>query len=282
MAGYKPSWSECVLDFCLFKQETYEAVATLALDGSGKAMSMPEATVGGIWSNRTLEVEVMKFFLESILEELKARGITSVDITVAPKPYQGMTDLISYLLFFLEFRQREFSVHYFFLGKKKIKSAFRDKELWLRKKLKKERLSVEKSGIHNFGFLEDLNRWVPESAEENRLDLGPLIEWVAEFPERFYLCSLTKHGEAVGHCLSIRLTSDCLYLLWAAIDPKNSLKYGEEILLLQLLQLAVDLKVSVIDFGVVDFTSASNHRLKLFKSKFSNDISGKVTWTREL
>jgi hypothetical protein len=56
---------------------------------------------------------------------------------------------------------------------------------------------------------------------------------------------------------------------------------GGDFLLLELFLLAKDQKVDFIDLGSSDVGECPNYNLMFFKSRFSNEISSKMTWYKD-
>ncbi|WP_134202366.1 hypothetical protein [Algoriphagus sp. NF] len=270
------------LDFKLVKKEKVKAWITVCISEGGKAISLPQVPFGGIWMQDSLSSEALEYFILIIQEELRKRGVLELEITQAPKPYQSNHDLVNYLLFKLGFRQEKVLAHQFFLGKKKIKKLIQSEQDRFQKRIKEGELTIRKGPISNFGFLQEIRSWNKSRGYDSNLDETRLITQVSEYPERYFLISLEKKGQAVAQTLATRLTSESLYYFQSAIDPKSQLKQGGEMLLYQLFILAMDLKVDFIDLGSSDQPSSANHNLMFFKSRFSNDISNKVTWVRKL
>ncbi|MCS5490117.1 hypothetical protein [Algoriphagus limi] len=271
------------LDFILFKKEKKKAWITVFIfEETKKAISLPEAPFGGIWLESSLNSEQLEFFLNLVLDELRLRGVQQIEITQAPKPYEENHDLIDYLLFKMGFQPIRILAHQFFLGKKKIKKFIQKEESKFHKKIKDSKIQVYQGPIQNFGFLKNIQLWNEERGYEVSLDEVKLINQVSGFPERYFLISLEKEGYIFAHTLAVRLTENSLYYFQSAINPKSSIKNSGEILLFQLFKLAGDLGVELIDLGSSDRPDSPNHSLMFFKSRFSNDISNKVTWVRKL
>ncbi len=270
------------LDFIWEKNQKCKAVISFAISGSGEAVSLPESPFGGFWIMETLSSSSLEAFISAFLEELDHRGIQSVTITQAPKPYEIQSDLINYLLFKSGFVQKKLLSHHFFIGKKKIKKQMQKETARLQSKGKDLGLQVGHSNISNFKFLESIREWNLRKGYEITVDENRLVRQVSEYPDRYFLTSLSRNGVDIGHSLGVKLTSDSIYYYLSALNPQENVKNGGELLLNELFKVAVEEKVNFIDLGSSDLVAATNHSLMFFKSRFSNDISNKVTWIKNI
>ncbi|WP_439488232.1 hypothetical protein [Algoriphagus sp.] len=270
------------LDFVWEKNQKCKAVISLAISESGEAVSLPESPFGGFWIMETLSSSSLEAFISAFLEELNHRGIRSVAITQAPKPYESQSDLINYLLFKNGFVQKKLVSHHFFIGKKKIKKQMQKETARLQSKGKEVGLKVSHSNISNFKFLKSIREWNMRRGYEITIDEGRLVRQVSEYPDRYFLASLSSNGVDIGHSLGVKLTSDSIYYYLSALDPQGNVRNGGELLLNELFKVAVEQKVNFIDLGSSDLVATTNHSLMFFKSRFSNDISNKVTWIKNI
>jgi hypothetical protein len=143
-------------------------------------------------------------------------------------------------------------------------------------------LKIQVGSIQNFGFLQEIKTWNQSRGYAILFDDSRLISQVSDFPERYFLISILKDGKAQAHTLGVRLVPDGIYYYLAATMPKSPIKNLGEMGLFYLFNLAADQKLNFIDLGSSDSDSGANHSLIFFKSRFSNDISNKVTWTLKL
>ena len=270
------------LDFIWEKKQKTKAHITFAIIKTGEAISLPKSPFGGIWIEDSSNSASIEAFILAIVTELSERGVKSITITQAPKPYQPHTDLINYLLVKRGFEQEKVQSHHFFIGKKKIKKLVQKETAKTNSKSKNSELKVSHSPISNFGFLKEIKSWNSQKGYEITLDDNQIVQQVSEYPNRYFLITLSKNGEAIGYSLGVKLTSDSLYYFLSAINPKIPVKSGGELILKELFQLAVAQKVDFIDLGSSDFEDGVNHNLMFFKSRFSNDISNKITWVKTL
>ncbi|SDD02513.1 hypothetical protein SAMN04488104_101264 [Algoriphagus faecimaris] len=271
-----------LLHFVLTKAGKTLADITFALTEDLNAVSLENAPFGGIWTYASLKSAKIQLFIEAILAYCKEYGIRSVKVTQAPKPYDSHADLINYLFFKSGFRQESVLAHQFFLGRKKIKKFISDNYNKTQAKLKKEGGQINSAFISDFGFLDDLKRWNQAKGYSFTLDLERLVQQVSLFPERYFLISLEKRGITLGYSVGVKLTSNSMYYFLSGMDPKAPIKNVGEYMLMELFQLAMREKTEFIDLGSSDLESHANHPLMFFKSRFSNDISNKVTWIRFL
>ena len=134
--------------------------------------------------------------------------------------------------------------------------------------------------INNFDFLNDIRNWNSARGYSTLFDEKRLIQQVAEFPDRYFLISILSENQALAHALAVKLVPESLYYYLSAIRPTSNISNGGDLLLQGLFQLAVEQKSDFIDLGSSEVASEINASLMFFKSRFSNDISNKVTWTR--
>lgn len=270
------------LDFRWVKKDKIKASLTLAISENHEAVSLPQAPFGGIWIEDNLSSAALEAFILSVLDELKHRGVLTVKIVQPPKPYEANQDLINYLLFKLGFELESLLSHQFFIGKKRIKKLVQRESSKYASKLKDLGLSIQAGSIQNFGFLQEIKTWNTQRGYDILFDDARLIGQVSDFPERYWLISIYKDGKAIVHTLGVKLLPDSIYYFLSSTLPKSTIKNLGEIALFHLFQLASDLKLNFIDLGSSDSDSGANHSLIFFKSRFSNDISNKVTWTLKL
>jgi hypothetical protein len=267
------------LDFRWVKMGKTKASLTLAISENLEAVSLPLCPFGGIWIEENLSSAEVDEFIGAVLNELRLRGVASIRIVQAPKPYESNFDLINYLLFKNGFTLESVLSHQFFTGRKKIKKFVQKDHAKFLAKSREHGLSIQAGPISNFGFLEELKSWNQERGYAILFDEKRLISQVSDFPERYFLISIIKEGQTLAHTLGVKLTPDSIYYYLAAIQPKTSVKNLGEICLFRLFQLASDQRLNFIDLGSSDTDLGANHNLIFFKSRFSNDISNKVTWT---
>ncbi|MDR7129516.1 hypothetical protein J2X69_001853 [Algoriphagus sp. 4150] len=270
------------LDFIWEKTQKNKARITFAISLKGEAVSLPQAPFGGLWINDSLSSASLEAFILAVIDELNHRGIHSVSITQSPKPYEPHVDLICYLLFKSGFEQKKILSHHFFIGKKKIKKLAQKESLKIQKKSRDSGLKTSHSSISNFGFLKEIRAWNAQKGYEIVIDENRIVQQVSEYPDRYFLITVSKGGIAVGYSLGVKLTGNSLYYFLSAINPKIPVKNGGELILNELFQLAVEQKVDFIDLGSSDLEEGANHSLMFFKSRFSNDICNKITWVKKL
>lgn len=270
------------LNFNWVKKGKTKATLTLAISKNLEAISLPQSPFGGIWIEDKLTSEALESFIQAVLDDLRHRGVSFVRIVQPPKPYESNFDLINYLLFKLGFRQESVLSHQFFIGKKKIIKFVQKENLKYLAKCKAFGLRVQAGSIQNFGFLQEIKIWHQARGYDILFDDNRLISQVSAYPERYFLISVLKEGKAIAHTLGVKLLPDSIYYFLSATLPKSPIKNLGEISLFQLFQFANDQKLNLIDLGSSDTDSGANHSLLFFKSRFSNDISNKVSWTLNL
>lgn len=274
LTGFGDYW-----DINLYKREKLKGIISFAVK-DGKANSLPKAPFGGFWMEELIHSEEADFFIQSMEQKLKSIGVFELELTLAPKPYQEFQDLFSYLLFKNGYQCEEVLAHQFFVGKKKLKKITLQDQPKLAKKVIQNKVQITCTPVQNFYFLEEIRQWNRSRGYEVSLDEGRIINQVSEFPECYHLISVWQNDHAIAHTLGVNLSPNSLYYFQSAIDPKVSIKNLGEMLLMRLFQLAVDLKVDFVDLGSSDLENETNHSLMFFKSKFSNDVSNKLTWKK--
>ena len=270
------------LDFDFEKNGKIKISISIAITADGKAISIPRAPFGGFWCAEKVSSTTLENFIINLLTELKLRGVKHLKLTQAPKPYETLSDLINFLLFKLEFTQTKILSHHLFIGKKTIKKYLLNERLKIQKKLQTSALTASHGTITNFEFLKQIKLWNSRKGYHVDLDENQLINQVSEFPERYFLIQLDSKEGVVGYALAVKLTSNSIYYFLSAIDSSRMIKNGGDFLLFELFLLAKEEKVDFIDLGSSDTESGANHSLMFFKSRFSNDISNKITWEKSL
>jgi len=270
-----------IVDFILEKNNKIKASITFSISNN-EAISLPKAPFGGIWCDEKIGSAALEDFILTIVGELKERKISFVSITQAPKPYVNQSNLINYLFFKNGFTQCKVLFHQFYIGKKKIKKLVDKIGAESIRKRKKAGLTTTHHSIGNFEFLKQIRKWNEKRGYLVAVDENLLIHQVSLFPERYFLINLQNDNEIVGLALAVRLTSTSLYYAMSAINPQFNISHGGELIVGELFKLAAKLSVDFIDLGSSDLESGANHNLIFFKSKFSNDSSNKIVWTKEL
>lgn len=270
------------LEYRWAKKGKIKVSLTLAISKNREAISLPQAPFGGIWIQESLSSASLEGFIRAVLDDLRLREVSLFQLTQPPKPYEENLDLINYILFKVGFVQESLLSHQFYIGKKKIKKLVQKEQSKYVAKSKESGLKIQVGSILNFGFLQDIRAWNQARGYDVRFDDTRLITQVSEFPERYFLISVVKGDKAIAHTLAVKLLSDSIYYYLTASEPKSPVKNLGEICLFHLFQLASDQKVNFIDLGSSDSGLSANHKLIFFKSRFSNDISNKVTWTFNL
>jgi hypothetical protein len=270
------------LDFQLEKKGKIKISISIAISSDGHAVSIPRAPFGGFWCAKNVNSVTIENFINNLQTELKRLGVMHLKLTQAPKPYEPFSDLINYLLFKLGFNQANILSHHLFIGTKSIKKFLRNEAPKIQKKLQTSALSISHGTIASFEFLKKIKLWNSRKGYQVGLDENQLINQVSEFPDRYFLIQLDSREGAVGYALAVKLTSNSIYYFLSAIDTSSMVKNGGDFLLYELFLLAKEQKVDFIDLGSSDIESGANHSLMFFKSRFSNDISNKITWEKNL
>ncbi len=270
------------LDFQHQKNGKVRAYITVAINPDNLAVSIPNAPFGGFWCEKGVDSDTLERFIRDVQTELKKLGVKKLQLVQAPKPYESSSELINFLLFRLGFKQVGVLSHQFFCGSKKIKKFLESEGPKYRKKLKAAGLSISHSPIENFEFLDSIKQWNRRKGFQVNLDENQLIRQVSEFPSRYFLIKLTQKSKPVGYALAVKLTSNSIYYFLSALESTETIKNGGDYLLQELFSLAREQKVDFIDLGSSATEEAVNHSLMFFKARFSNDISNKITWIKNL
>ncbi len=270
------------LDFNWQKKQQTKASISIALTENGEAHSLPNAPFGGFWTDSSLSSSSAEEFIAAVVMELKLLGISFLKIVQAPKNYDSNQALINYLLFKMGFEIEGMLSHHFFVGRKKMKKLFENESARLQVKMKEEGLRVSSGPVNNFGFLKEIKAWNLSRGYVSNFDESGLIQQVSDFPERYFLLTVSREGLAAAHSLAVKLTGKSIYYYLSAVDPKANLRHGGDLLLTKLFELAYGERCEFIDLGSSDLEKRANHSLMFFKSRFSNDISNKITWTKRI
>lgn len=248
----------------------------------GKAISIPHASFGGIWTEQTFHPETFQNFIEHCLLKLKSLGVVELLIKQAPRPYCSQSEEIMYLLFKLGFVVRDLSNHHILEGRKKLKKSFKDGFPKYQSKAKQANLKMTCGNIQSLNFLQemfDLNRATLQSLP---VDESQLIRWISAFPERHFVNSVFVEGKPSGHALTVKVTSNGLFSMMMSYNPKNKHKLTGDLLMMNQIKLAVEQKVDFLDFGTSDSGGMPLHGLAFFKSKFSNVTHNQVDLSIQL
>lgn len=255
---------------------------TLAITSDQRAISLPNLPFGGFWCEKGLNSSILESFIEFLTGKLKARGVKSITIVQAPKNYECHSDLVNYLLFKLGWNLKNVLSHQFYTGSKKITKFLLAEGPRIRRKLKAAGLATSHHSISSFEFLKKIKAWNSQKGYESSLIEDHLVQQVSSYPERYFLLKLEKGEEVVGFVLAVLLTPNSLYYFLSGLDSTKEIKGGGDFLLFELFLLAKEQKVDFIDLGSSDLGARANHSLIFFKARFSNDISNKMSWSKEL
>ena len=271
-----------LLEFLLEKNGKLKASFLVSISREGLAVSLPFAPFGGIWTSEKVKSDALETFITQILEFLRVQGVKSIQIIQPPKPYVPQSDLIHNLLLKSGFELRNMLSHQFFIGRKKIKKLVQEQASRIHKKENESQVKIKTGAIQNFGFLEDIRSWNSKRGYEVTFDEKRLITQVSEFPENYFLISVIQADQAIAHSLAVKLTKSSLYYYLSAADPKSKVKNLGDSLVNALFSLAMEQKIDLIDLGSSETNQQINHSLMYFKSRFSNDISNKISWYRKI
>jgi hypothetical protein len=269
------------LDFVDQKKNRINIWITVAITPDQYAISLPNSPFGGFWCDKRLSSMDLEAFLSNVIEFLKAKGVRSLTINQAPKNYEPSSDFVNYLLKKSGWNLKNILSHQFFTGSKKIKKFLQIVGPKIRKRSKISGLMTKHSSISNFDFLQKIKEWNAQKGYQFLVDENYFIQQVSSFPERYFVINLEKAGQLVGVAVAVKLTSNSIYYFLSALDSSKEVKGGGDYLLFQLFLLAKEQKVEFIDLGSSDLGDRVNHSLMFFKARFSNDISNKVTWSKE-
>ncbi|MFC3417648.1 hypothetical protein [Algoriphagus hitonicola] len=281
-SNFEGPTSSSLLEFVWKKGSKTLACLPVRRKEGGIITSLDKSPFGGIWAHAQLKSGCIQEFIDAVLDQCRIMEIKELHLIQVPKPYEPHSDLINYLLFKSGFELQSILSHQFFVGKKKIKKLVDERFVKTMAKLKQEHAEVRSSSIQHFSFLDNIKKWNQKRGYDFGVDEDSLIKQVSLFPERYFLISIVKNDQPIAHSLAVKLTSNSLYYFLSAIDPASGLKNGGDYMLMKLFQLAVLEKSEFIDLGTSDQISSANHPLMFFKSRFSNDISNKVSWIKFL
>lgn len=259
------------------KNGKIRGVIAFSFDQNEKAVSLPFCPFGGFFIESFFGFDQ---FIKDVETALKSRGIRSVQITQAPFPYESKADLINNIFFKNGYQIHSIHTHQILFGRKEIKKAFRDQADRLLKKAGENQLKLHYGKILNFSFLQEIELWNSQKGYPMTWDANRLIDQVSLFPERYFQISITSGEVSLAHAVAVKLTSNTVYYFLSAFDSKSQFKNLGELLVLGLLKLAKDEKVDSVDFGSSESEGHINDSLMFFKSRFSNDISNKITWEK--
>lgn len=246
------------------------------------AVSLPNAPFGGFWCEKRVGSSALESFIKSVTDSLKAKGVKRLTVVQAPKNYEPDSDLVNYLLSKSGWNLNKILSHQFFTGSKKIEKYLKTEGVKIRKKLKSAGLTTRHNSISNFDFLKKIKAWNAQKGYETSIDENQLVQQVSSYPERYFLLKLEQGDQILGFVLAVLLTPNSLYYFLSGLDSSKAVNGAGDFLMYELFLLAKELKVDFIDLGSSDLVENANHSLMFFKARFSNEISNKMTWSKEL
>ena len=282
LQAFPPDKSSDYLHGKLFKKGQLKGEIFVSIDQDLNAVSISENPFGGIWIHGNLTPSAITFLIQELINVLRKKGIKSLIIIQPPDLYCHQSDLIIYLLFTAKFKLLKILTHQFLSGKKKLKQMANAHMKNCEKKASCLDLKINTDKLHNFSFLQDISNWNQMRGYKSSFTEDRLIRQVSIFPERYFLISILHENIAIAHTLAVKLTNNSLYYFLSGINPKNQQSTTGELMMAYLLKLAVDLKVSFLDYGSSDNDGVPNHNLMFFKSKYTNVYSNKYIWKIEL
>lgn len=243
------------------------------------AFSLPMAPFGGIWKNTELDqAEWLSLFLDASLSYFQGKRIRLVQLVQPPRVYESLTELINNSLFKKGFGIKVIQSHQFLNGKKYIREFFENQQAKWEKKLLSGQLNLHISPIVNFGFLRDIQNWNTAKGYHLNWEEDRLIQQVSLFPDKYFKITVSQQDMPQAHAVAVMLTSEVLYYFLSANNPNSAVKNLGEFLLFGLIKLGKKEKVNAIDLGSSEVDGNFNFNLMYFKSRFSNEISNKITW----
>ena len=280
LQAFKPEESGAYFHLILKKKELERGEIFVFVNQERQGMSIPKSPFGGFWIHDSVSSEVIGQMIGFLSECMIEMNVVSLKITQAPNVYGSKSDLIGYLLFCQGFKLEKLLNHQILFGKKKIKNAFQQLFPKLIDKAKKQNFNAVVGNIQSFNFLEQMSQWKIQKGHLSNIDEKRLIQQVSSYPERYFVVSILQESKPVAHAVAVKLTSDSLYYFYSAINPKNQSKHTGELLMVYLLKLAMEQKVSFLDLGSSDLEGSPNHKLMFFKEKYADSWVNKCTWQK--
>jgi hypothetical protein len=266
----------------LFKNGVLKLDIQLAVYPDGSAISLPKAPFGGFWVYSNVNSLVFVNFLEELKEFLKSIGVNEFKLIQAPGVYMAYADWVIYFLAKQGFNLEKVLSHQIFEGKKKMKSELKSLQAKFAKKIKEHNIKISIGNIQSFNFLNEIKAWNQSKGYDLTFDENQLIAQVSSFPDRYFVISVSQEGQFIGHALAVKLTSNSVYYFLSAINPKSKVKLTGELIMVNLLRLAVEQKANFLDLGSSEIGGLPNHSLIFFKSRFSNCTQNKYSWRIKL
>lgn len=272
------SESDTTMLYQWIRKGKIKASIKVSVQSDGNAVSLPKLPFGGFWISGSIHSEELEQFICNILEHLKSLHCVRFEITQAPKPYEKYSELVGNILYKVGFEVLNIQTHQLFLGEKKIRKEVENLQEKKNKTAKNKDISFYRGKIKNFGFLQEIRNWNSKKGYAILFDDAKLINQASLFPDRYFQISVFYKNQPIAHSMVVKLVPESLYYYLSASCPQANLSIGGELIIQNLFELAVEQKCDFIDFGTSEIDSELNHRLIFFKSRFSNDLSNKVSW----
>ncbi|MCH7400637.1 hypothetical protein ACFOUP_11750 [Belliella kenyensis] len=282
LQAFDASDTKLLLEASIIKKGNCLALITFSINEAKEASSLPQSPFGGLWSMGKIESESLLGFIEFVTSSLRNLGISKISIIQAPSSYEKCSALFTYLLFKSNFQLEKVLSHQLMKSKKLIKKWVESHYPKLNKKAKENAYNVKMGNIQSFSFLDEIASWKEDRGHMPHKDLDRLILQVSNFPERYFVITIIHEGKSVAHALAVKLTQDVLYYFYSAINPKNQLNLTGKLLIANLIKLAYEQKVSLLDFGSSEVNELINHKLMFFKSNYAEAYENRETWVKVL
>lgn len=282
LLNFSPTDSIHYIRAQILKKGIVKVELRIALLETGEAVSTPDLPFGGFWFEEKVGYYILLKFISELKSVLITYGATRLIIHQTPLCYEPCTELCNYLLHQEGYHLEKVTAHYFFEGKKKIKKIVGKEFAKVITKAKENKLQIRIGNIQSFGFLQDIKVWNAAKGIHSPYQEDFLIWQVSTYPERFFLISVARDEQLIGHLLAIKITSGTLYMLASAISPKTKIKIIGETLMAHFFKLAAEQKAELIDFGPSEMDGKAVSSIMFFKSKYANLLQNQLSWSLSL
>lgn len=277
----KEGWS-CY--YALDKHEDCQAFIWIHLEKQ-KGSSPLKAPFGSIEFASGLDAVVLHDFLQYMVNDLRAKGVSAFSIKQSPDGYQpGKNAIVNTLLLNLGFSiVNAEAANLIFVDTDNYESKLHDWEKRKLKQAKKENLTFSKL---NSNKLTEIYNFIEACRTEKQyalsMPLKELKKLLAINPGALELFAMKLNKEYVAACIAIKVKPTILYTFY--YDHNTSYKKVSPVVMLieGIYHYCLQNKIEILDLGTATLQGKPNFNLLAFKQHLGATHSTKFTFEKKL
>lgn len=250
-----------------------------------KAQSPLKAPFGGIAFSEDLELQQLHFFIQSIIEELRMQGITSLQIKHYPQGYHP-THFVKITNAFLnegfQIVDSEISTG-ITIGEEAFEGKVHTWELRKLRKCRNAGFQPIEEPIECFDTVYNIiDQGRKERGQELSMSLEELKQTVYSLRSKFHLFSVMNNNQRIACAICIRVSEKILYNFYSA-HIKAYDNYSPAVLLFEnLYNFCQKEGIEYLDLGTSAIEGKPNYSLIRFKEQIGGTSSLKLTFAKDI